>query len=291
MALTISNVKTEAVTSYMEGIRMMDPSWRLPFNFRNEPVSQIRIASMHTAGLLPEWDGAEDYATDTVDSIGALTLTATNYATQIRVGKRDVLHVPGIVGQAARKLGVAVAASYGNQAAGVLNNAAGSTTVVSGQALSSTTHTQHDGGTRSNQGTTAIDAAAVMAGITSQRNWESYRSTPYDLVAGGYWLVIPPALEEAASQAIASAYTSAALQVNVAGSFNIDIVVWSQLTDANNWFLVSKVDSPLWLWEGSAPTPVITQDQDNGATKISVDFALASSAGPEPDGIFCGIVA
>jgi phage major head subunit gpT-like protein len=125
-----------------------------------------------------------------------------------------------------------------------------------------------------------------MAAIALFRNWADYQGLKMDVVAmGGFYLVIPPGLEEAAGQALGSSVTSDQMQLNMAGSYGIDTIVWNHLTDADNWFLVSKAMSPLIFWERSAPDLQIEIDEDSKAGKYSLDFAIASAVNAIPDGI------
>ena len=75
------------------------------------------------------------------------------------------------------------------------------------------------------------------------------------------------------------------MQLNMAGSYGIDTIVCNQLTDTNNYFLVSKAMSPLIFWERSAPDLQIDIDEDSKAGKYSVDFAIAPAVNAIPDGI------
>jgi phage major head subunit gpT-like protein len=113
-----------------------------------------------------------------------------------------------------------------------------------------------------------------------------YQGLPRDVVAeGGFYLIVPPDLEEAAGQALGSAVTSDQNQLNMAGSYGIQTIVWNHLSDADNWFLVSRSSSPLIFWERSAPDLQVQIDEDSKAGKYSLDFAISAAVSALPDGI------
>ena len=58
------------------------------------------------------------------------------------------------------------------------------------------------------------------------------------------------------------------------------------LTDSNNWFLMSKLERTIKVWERFAPSIATTIDEDNRMVKISVDFALATGVNSQPDGAY-----
>ena len=70
--------------------------------------------------------------------------------------------------------------------------------------------------------------------------------------------------------------------------FGTTIIVSPYLTDATDWFLITKAagQSPLQFWERLAPRLATTVDEDSLQTKISADFAVATERGPEPTGAF-----
>lgn len=285
MALSTSNVKDTAVRSYFEGIARVPTPWTNFFAISRDDVAALRLAAMTGIDTTPTWDGSSDLTTQAVDSTGSKTLNYSTFGAQVRIGKYDVKDVPGIVQQAARKLGMSVAKRYDVTAATLLANAFTSATTADGQPLCDTAHTMTSG-TRSNKLTTALDRTALVAAIKAARKWQNYQTQKTDMVVGRVYLVVTPDLEEAALQAVQSMYTSDQNQVNILRGFDITVVVWNELSDANDWFLVfPDFANPLHLWERSAPDFMADVDQDNLATKLNVDFAIVASPDPQPDGI------
>lgn len=282
-----SNVKQTVVQRFMEGIHSVPEQWAQAFDYRRDDIADLRISPISGVGEIPQWDPNSDLSVQTLEALNPQAVAYAAYGTQVRINKFDAMDVPESTQALPQRLGVAAASTYAKQAASLLNGAFSTvTTSVDGVALCATTHAVKGGGTRSNRLTTALDSAAIMAAIALFRNWKDYQGLPMDVAAmGGFYLVIPPGLEEAAGQALGSAVTSDQNQLNMAGSYGIDTIVWNHLTDANNWFLVSKAMTPLVFWERSAIDLKVDIDEDNKGAKYSLDFAIGKSASAIPDGI------
>lgn len=297
MALTTSNVKRTAVEAFMEGLAIVSDNWRGFMDFRTDDVPALRLAAMTGLGDFSTWDGASDLSINTIDRPGhdGVTLSYSQYGYQCRISKADVADVPGIVGEASKKIGVSLANTYSSLAYSRLNAGfGGGSTVGSGNQLFSPTHTKASG-TRSNWSNSALDRTSFMAAITAYRMWQNYQSQPFDLTAGGFCLVVPPSLEETAKQVVGSPFALTSVttsgspsqgEVNIAGSYNTDVIVSPHLTDTNNWFLMSKLERTIKVWERFSPSISTTIDEDDKRVKISVDFALATGVNAQPDGAY-----
>lgn len=297
MALTTTNVKRTAVEAFFEGMAIVSDNWRSFMDFRTDDVPALRLAAMTGLGNFGTWDGASDLSVNTIDRPGhdGVTLSYSQYGYQCRISKADVADVPGIVSEASKKIGVSLANTYSNLAFAMLNTAmGGGPTVGSGNQLISSAHTRAVG-TRSNHTSSALDRSAFMAAITAYRNWTNYQSQPYDLTAGGFCLVVPPALEEAAKQIVRSPFALTSItttgapaqgEANIAGDYGTEVIVSPHLTDTNNWFLMSKLERTCKVWERFAPSIATSVDEDDKRVKISVDFALATGVNAQPDGAY-----
>ena len=282
-----SNVKQTVVERYFEGLHSVSEAWANAYDYRRNDIADLRLSPISGVSQIPTWDGNSDLPTQTLEALTSQTVSYEAYGVQVRVNKYDAMDVPESTSVLPQRIGVATATTYAAKAAGVLNNAFGTeTTSYDGLSLCNASHTVKGGGTRSNRLTSALDSTAIMAAIALFRKWVDYQGLKMDIVAmGGFYLVVPPDLEEAAGQALGSAVTSDQMQLNMAGSYGIDTIVWNQLTDTNNWFLVSKSMSPIVFWERSAPDLQIDIDEDSKAGKYSLDFAIAAKANAIPDGI------
>lgn len=297
MALTTSNVKLTAVESFFEGLAVVSDNWRSFMDFRTDNVPALRLAAMTGLGNFSSWDGTSDLGVQSIDRPGhdGVTLSYSQYGYQCRISKADVADVPGIVGEAAKKVGVSLANTYANLAYTRLNlGFGGGSTMGSGNQMFSPTQTTTSG-TRSNHTSSALDRSAFMSAIQNYRSWVNYQDQPYDLTAGGFCLVVPPALEETAKQivrspfaltTVASAGAPAQGETNIAGDYGTEVIVSPHLTDSNNWFLMSKLERTIKVWERFAPSIATTIDEDNRMVKISVDFALATGVNSQPDGAY-----
>ena len=288
-----SNVKEVIIDRYVEGLHSVSERWAQAFDYRTDNVSSLRLSPISGVGEIPVWDKASDLDQVGLEAPDPQSLDYEAFGVQVRVNKYDAMDVPESVTSLPQRIGIATASTYAAKAASVLANAfTTETTSYDAVALVSDSHTVKGGGTRSNKLTSALDTTAIMAAIALFRNWVDYQGLKMDIVEmGGFYLIVPPGLEEAAGQALGSSVTSAAMQVNMAGSYGIETIVWNQLSDTNNWFLVSKAMSPITFWERSAPDLKIDIDQDSKAGKYSLDFAIRAKAGATPDGIVGSLVA
>lgn len=280
-----TNVKQTVVERYFEGLFSVSEQWAQAYDYRRNDIADLRISPITGVSSIPNWNGG-DLPVQELEALTPQLVQYEKFGLQVRVDKYDAKDVPESTTTLPQRIGVATASTYAAKAAEVLAGAfSTSTTSVDGLALCATNHTTKIG-TRSNKLATGLDSAAIMAAIAMFRRWRDYQGLPRDVVAeGGFYLIIPPDLEEAAGQALGSSVTSDQMQVNMAGSYGIDTIVWNHLTDADNWFLVSKAGSPLIFWERSAPDLQVQIDEDSKAGKYSLDFAISSAVSALPDGI------
>jgi phage major head subunit gpT-like protein len=295
MNLTTDNVKQEVVEAFIDGTQQAQTDWEQVVDYRTSDVAALRLAPYHAIGRIPQWMGGDRPQT----AVKALTPQVLNYkkfALQVRIDKFDLKDLPQVASDVAGRFGVAVPTTYGLEVADVFANAfTTATTSIDGLSLCNTAHTTKIAGlTRSNRLSTALDRTSFMAAIALYRQWRDYEGLSYDVVAqgGGFVLVVPPALEEVAKEIVGSALSGSQNQVNVAGSFNTTVVVWSLLSDANDWFLCSRRELPIKFWERASPDLVVNlTDDDSGELKMNLDFAITAQAGPTPDGIVGASVA
>ena len=275
------------VEKFMEGIGSTPDDWRAWVDYFDTDTPSLRVSPISGAGDPGTWDGTSALSSDSLSALTAKTYSYQQYGAQITVARSDMADIPGIVTDAVRKLGFSVGNTYAKIAYTVLVNGFTSETTGDTKALFADDHTTSSG-TRSNFAATALaDAGDVTAAIQQAREWVNYQDQPYDLVSAGWSLVVPPELEALAIQAVGSQYTSSALQINVAGSYGIDVQTSAHLTDANAWFLMSKSPvRPVVFWERLPVRIGITEDEDTLATKINVDFAIVAEANAQPDGGF-----
>lgn len=285
------NVKQTIVERFFEGVHQVPETWAQAYDYRTNDIADLRISPITGVSSIPKWNGG-DLPVQELEALTPQLVQYEKYGVQVRVDKYDAKDVPESTTVLPQRIGVATSQAYAAKAAEVLNNAfTTATTSVDGLALCANNHTTKVG-TRSNYMTSALDSAAIMAAIKMFRTWRDYQGMPRDFVSeGGFYLVIHPELEEAAGQALGSSVTSDQMQVNMAGSYGIDVIVWNQLTDETNWFLVSKSQSPIGFWERSAPDLQVQIDEDSKAGKYSLDFAISSFVSALPDGIVGSLVA
>jgi len=266
---------------------------------------------MASIGEVATWNGSDDLSTSATaaGAAGTKDIAIKQFGSMVTVGRLDSEVIPNLVADMARRMGVAVANTYAKQVYTTLEGGlqGGTVKTADGKTLFADDHSIPGAPTgtpeRDNYITSALDAAGVAAAVKATRNWVDSTNAPYDLVAGGFTLVVPPALEEAAMAAVGSTYTLTSVETtgtggqsaaspsqglnNMVGQYMglADIVVAPWLTDENAWYLLPKLENCLVAWQRLPPILRITEDQDTLARKLVVDFALAVDAKPEPIGV------
>lgn len=287
MALT--EVKQTFVRPFMEGLTQPDSSWQNGFDVWADDVAAVKLAAFSGIGTVPVWDGTNDYPQADVNDRANTTLTYTKYALQVRINEYDAMDVPRIVSDAASKLGIAIANTYGSIAAARLADCFNVTTTSGdGVALCSDSHPTASGALRDSKLTSSFDRTAYMAAVNLASLWQSYHNLDEDWSADPKILFASPqatTFREDAFEVFGSALSGSDMQANAAASFRPEVNIWAKLTDSTQWFVMSKLRKPLvfWIRKGAESTTKI--DEDNGNIKISTSFAIGTIAKPDPVGI------
>ena len=305
MALTAfskDNALNTLNRNYVDGLASIPDDWRQIVDFTQEQSGALRVTSMASIGEVASWDGTADLnATATAaGSAGTKTIDIAQFGAQVTISRLNAQTIPGLVDGMARRMGVAVANTYRKQVFTRLNQCAGSQVSGDGKAFFATDHTVPGGsGTRSNSITSALDPAGIAAAIEATRGWVDSTGAPYDLSGGGFWLVVPYQLEEAARSAVASPYTLTSVTSSGSPSQGLsnmvtqfmsqaDIIVANVgiTSDDNAWYLLPKLANPLLAWERLSPVMRQVENSDDLSIRLTTDFALAVACNVEPAGIF-----
>lgn len=287
--MALSEVKQEWVTPFMEGLTSPSEAWRAGFDIMTDDVASKKLASMSGISRVPVWNGSADRDVAEVNGLYDVPLTYTKYALQVRLNKYDVRDIPGLVADSARKLGVAIANTYGSIAADRMADIfAATTTAGDGVALVSDSHPNVNGGTRDNKLTSAFDRTSYMAAMSLARLWTDYQGNE-DAWDGEDKVLFGSAADttfyETAAEVFRSAVTSAANQANAAQDYIPQVVVWSKLTTSTRWSVHSTARKPLVFWIRAGAENETVIDEDNGNVKINTDFAIGTCAKPDPAGV------
>ena len=289
-AISTSNAKAIAVSSFFEGMIQPDDSWSKIVDFRTDDVAALNISALTGVPTPGSWDGTSDLTGSQVvatGSTGKNSHTYTVYAQACDVNRYDILDVPNILQQFSRKQGLSVASLYAEQVWSTLGGAFATATTADGAYLCSAAHLT-TGANRSNLGSSALDRSSFLAGIQALREHVNYQGQVYDLAQYKKYLVVPAELEEVALQIVGSSVSSSEMQINTAGLYNTEVIVAPYLTDANDWFLIvdPSVEAPLTFWQRQAPRYQVIQDQDNLKMRLIFDGAISCAASAQPDGIY-----
>ena len=298
-AFSTSNAMATATLNYVDALSSVPDSWRNVVDWRTEESGALRITSLASIGEIATWDGSADLSSTATaaGSAGTKTISISQYASQVTIGRLDGETIPGLVDGMARRIGVAVANTYAKQVFNSLANCFTSEVTGDGKGFFANNHTIPGGsGTRSNLLTSSLDVAGVAAAYKAARQWVDATGAPYDLSAGGYWLVCGPDLEESAVQAVSSPYALTSVTTSGApaqGLTNMvtqfltlgDIIISPHFDDTNAWCLLPKLAPPLVAWQRLAPVLRMTQEPNTLASVLTVDYALTAACQVEPIGI------
>jgi len=292
MAMTTSNVKQISVSRFFEGLSSVPDKWRKVVDFRTTDSASLRIAALTGIGDVGTWDGSAAITSAAIDSTGATTLDYQGYAVQVKLNKYDIKDIPEITALSAQKLGQAVAEKYRKLAfthlAGFAGTGSGFPT-ADGKALAANDHTMTSG-TRDNLLTAALSRTSLMSAIKQLRQFPNYQTQFTSFADGPLVLVVPPELEQVAIEIVHSGFNGGGdgeMQVNAVSMFNVEICVDPYMSDANDWVLMTAdtSSSPIKFWERSSPDFSLTELQlDTRQLLMTVDFAVKTATGPQPDG-------
>ena len=302
MAVSYTNVQTEATRVFLEGLSSVPDEWRQIVDYRTDDVASLKLAALsgvQDPGLWTDTDlpVPSNETEGQPNAPGAQkTLSYDIYGLMIKLNKYDTKDVPQLASYTANKMGMAVAHKYRSLVYEKL--AAAFTTDILGiaSATKKVCDTEHEtalGGTnyRSNKLSTALDRDALFSAITLGREWKNYQNQFVTLFDGPKILVVAPENEQNALEILNTAYNKGAdsggpgMQINAVAMHDISLIVSPHLTDTDDWFVISGVETPLKYWERSSPMMSVSVDQDSRQTKIAVDFAVDCEWGPTPDGI------
>lgn len=287
--MSISTAKQTFVRPFMEGLSQPSAAWQQGFDIWTDDVAAVKMASLSGVGQVPEWNGSDDVDQADVNDRYNTTISYTKYALQVRLNKFDVRDIPRLLPDAATKLGVAIANTYGSIAATILEDTFDATTTAGdGVALISDSHPTASGAVRDNKMTSAFDRTAYMAAVNLASLWVSYHNQEEDWSADQCVLFGSPqdtTFREVAFETFGSVYSSDQMQSNAAAAYRPDVVIWSKLTDSTRWWVVSKTRKPLVFWIRSGAETQTVIDEDNLGYKITTSFAIGTQAKPDPVGI------
>jgi len=301
--LTTTDAKFIGVKSFWEGLNLSMDTWREFYEFL-APVNggaSLRIASLTGIGSIPTWDGNADLTTDAPNKTNALTIDYAGYGLQVQTSKWDVLDVPDILANVSRKLGASMAYAYEERAYAGLNASFTGTYMAGSKPLFSGTHTTASVATRDNLSTVAFSAVQLLDCIRKLRVFPNYQNQFTNYADMGLTVIVSPKNEKAALEALNSSFINqgvggtdgngSSMQYNSIQKFGPSLVVSGQLTDDDDWFVITRTaDTPFKLFERSAPNYTVDTDPDSRLVKIAVDAALQYGLGPNPDGaIGCNI--
>ena len=295
VAFGTSNVKATLVRHFLEGATLVPDTYRVFTRFYQDRVAALRIAAITGLDVIPDWTDGVDITTKDFDSTGALDIDYELKAVEVRLKRYDVMDVPNLIKDVSRKMGAVVGYTYDKTAYATLAGAFGDTNTVDGKDLCATDHSRAGSlGDRSNKLTAALDHTSFWNAIKAMRQFTNYQGQYTRFADGGLCLVVPPELEQTAIELLKSQYSTTAdssgnsqFQYNGAQGMNVQMIVSPHLSDANDWFLITTdlLETPMKLWERSAPNFTIDLESSSRYTKLAVDFAIKSTAGPQPDGI------
>jgi len=211
-------------------------------------------------GLVPEYNSAEaegQPAAIEYDSFNPLyetTFTHKEYAKGVAVERKlwdD--NRTGLIRRRAQSLGYSFGTTIASHMSGILNNAFATVTGGDGKVLCASDHPTNATGASSygNLGTTALSYDAVVATLILGHNMVDDRSNPLPVTYDT--LYVPTALQATAYEIVNAIGKpgTADNDANFLNSRGLTVTVDPYLSDANNWFMISRPLAQmhlLWYW-------------------------------------------
>lgn len=237
----------------------LQESSRIPMLFNMDPSTKSAEHFLGVGALsdFEEFTGTIEYE-DFNKGFGT-TITHKTYvkghAIEQELAEDEMYNV---MGQRSRALAMAASSTRENHAASVFNNAF-SASFVGGDAVSlcnaSHPHSPSNASVQSNAGSTALSYDATVATRTLMRAFTDDKGNKIPMNPN--LILIPEDLEATANE-IVETFRGSNTQQPGTGSYDanlvqekrIDYLVWPELTDVNNWFLLDSVlaeDFLMWL--------------------------------------------
>ena len=291
-SLATTNVKQTATVAYFEGINLIQDDWRKFTNYWDNDAAALKVAALTGIDDINTWDGGATVLAEksiTSPATNGMTISYAGYGVQVILDRYNLKDVSNLLSDSSRKLGAAVSYKYAQLAFGLLAEGFSDATytTVDGKGLFDTTHTTAAGVNRSNHMTTALDRTALFAAITKMARFPNFQGQYTNFADTGLTLIVSPENRESAVEIVGSRLSGSDMQMNAVLGMDIDVVSSPLVgSDDNDWFLFTKrtFESPLNLWNRSAPYFTVTEDQDNRRLKLGVDMAIGLGLGPQPDG-------
>jgi hypothetical protein len=211
---------------------------------------------MGAGGLVPEYNGDNDpsnsqIAFDSFNPLYETTFTHKEYAKGLQIERKlwddDKM---GLIRRRASALGMEYGQTRATHAASVFVNAFSSSYLgADGKALCATDHptSPSDATSVSNKGTTALSYAAIVSTLQLGKRMLNDRGLPMPVFYDT--LVVPVELEATAYEETRSLLKPNTADNNASflSSAGLQIVVDPYLSNAKDWFMVSKAQSSLHL--------------------------------------------
>ncbi len=241
---------------YLRYQALSEPS-RIPMLFNTDTSSKAaeHFLGVGALGNFEEFDGTIEY--EDFNQGFKTTMTHKTYvkghAVEAELFEDDMYNV---MNTRARQLAFSAASTREDHAASVFNNAF-SSSFVGGDAvaLCSASHpySPSNATVQSNTGTSSLSYDAVVATRTLMRAYTDDKGKKIPVTPN---LILVPDDLEATAEEIVNTFRGSNTQqpgtadytANLVQARNIDYLVWPQLTDANNWFLIDRGLADDYLW-------------------------------------------
>ncbi len=288
------------------GIRSVSEDYLQTVSYFRGVAPNLRLSAETGVGAPVEWDGGENFATTTVDTAFPSTLEYVGYALEVRIPKWRAQESRQLVANAAAKLASETKTLKRSIAELKFAGIFAGTSMPGAKPVCSTTHPTLTG-TRSNLGTSALDATALAAAVAAFRSWKTYEGTRSDRSQAPKVLVVGLSLVETARALVMNAQVAPsatnAQTPTLSNIYNVTRVVYNFEMDATDWALVledemgamaeesmddvtGRLVSPVVVWDRQPEEYTAGIDDHNGASWVAVSFAMAAGFGPVPENIY-----
>lgn len=229
--------------------------------FDLKPTDRLTYQVVGVSGLpnyRPVTEGG-DLPQHQIRQVFTKIFTAQELGLEVKISHRLDVGDPALIGDIASRFGFAYLDTVDYKAAALFVGAFSVVNGADGKALCATDHPLGTGASYSNKAATSLDHAAYAAAKSVLFLTPDDEGHPMHLPPT--FLVVPSQLDFTAKQVMASAVTSASMQANVNAGLS-QVLTWSKLTDAQDWFLASMpLMNGFVVKVAESPSPLIERDR------------------------------
>lgn len=306
---SVSDRYATLTRQFSETLAEWAPSWTRFAKLYTDQTPSLRFYADQPPAILNTWGGAD---TDTIatPSVGAThtqTVTLEGKAGGVHIRAVDLALQPNLIEECVSRLYTSVTktvesvvySALENVFSSAVDDGNGSTTPIcsAGHKFKPIGYTSGALSSQSNLLTSAFSGASLSSALQLMQNYKSFLGIPAGYGMGECVLIVSPQNGDLAdqmaksSQSITTFPDAANIQTATGAAMNprqgmLDVVKSSLLTaDPDDWYLIDKANTPVFVWMPFAPSLVVYEDYANHTIKATVSCFMKAGVQTPPGAI------